>query len=119
MMKNLSQFASVLVALALTSGGIAEVATAQTSQTDSVAEATVGAPAVEATTTAAPAQEQPTSSGLPMRAPPPRTLHAFWPFFAAFALTWLTITVYYLRLGGRLKKIADDLDRLEGRAPTS
>lgn len=48
-------------------------------------------------------------SGLPERAPPPRTLHEFWHVFALIALVWLGIVGYLLRSGAALGRIADRL----------
>src|SRR5688500_16977956 len=56
-----------------------------------------------------------TTQGLPRRAPHPRTLHAYWPVFGIFALTWLGITAYMLSFGPRLKRVAESM-RAAGRA---
>lgn len=39
----------------------------------------------------------PTSSGLPQRAAPPRTMADKWPVFVAFAVTWMGIIGYFLQ----------------------
>lgn len=39
----------------------------------------------------------PTSSGLPQRAAPPRTMSDKWPVFIAFAVTWIGIIGYFLQ----------------------
>lgn len=39
----------------------------------------------------------PTSSGLPQRAAPPRTMADKWPVFVAFAVTWVGIIGYFLQ----------------------
>jgi CcmD family protein len=49
-------------------------------------------------------------SGLPEQAPPPRTLHEFWPVFAVIALVWIGIVGYLLRSGAALGRIARRLD---------
>jgi CcmD family protein len=46
------------------------------------------------------------ATGLPTRAPEPRTMEAYWPFFAAFALSWIGIAAYFLSLGRRSTRIA-------------
>lgn len=51
------------------------------------------------------------SQALPQRTPEPRTLHAFWPVFAGFALTWIGIMVYLLSFTGRLKRLEDAMNQ--------
>jgi CcmD family protein len=53
-------------------------------------------------------------SGLPQRAPDPRTLEEFWPIFAAFVLTWIAIVGYMLTFGRRVSRIADELGEIAG-----
>ncbi len=76
---------------------------------DAPAASPVGEPA--AGTTPLPTQ---TGSGRPPRRPPPRTLQAFWPVFAAFTLAWLGLVGYMLTFNGRLKRVAEGLDQVEG-----
>ncbi|MQA90827.1 MAG: hypothetical protein GEU90_11400 [Gemmatimonas sp.] len=52
------------------------------------------------------------STGLPQRAPDPRTLEAYWPVFAVFALTWIAIVGYWLTFGRRVLRIADELGEI-------
>jgi CcmD family protein len=54
------------------------------------------------------------SSGLPQRAPDPRTLEEYWPIFAAFVLTWIAIMGYFLTFGRRVSRIADELGEIVG-----
>jgi CcmD family protein len=54
------------------------------------------------------------ASGLPQRAPPPRTLREFWPVFAGFAAAWIGIVAYTLSFGRRLRRVGDELGRLDG-----
>ena len=78
-----------------------EAASAQT--TDVAAEgATIDAPT------------QPTSSGLPPFAPPPRTLRAYWHVFAAFAVAWGLLFGYAILLARRSGALEEQLKRLEG-----
>lgn len=51
--------------------------------------------------------------GLPIRTPPPRTLHDFWPMFVVFAATWLVIAGYTLTFNRRLRKVTRALGELE------
>ena len=46
------------------------------------------------------------ATGLPPRAPVPRTMEAYWPVFAVFALSWIGIAAYFLSLGRRTTRIA-------------
>lgn len=52
-------------------------------------------------------------SGLPARAPDPRTLHEFWPVFVFFAASWIGITGYVLTFSRRMRKVADSLGGIE------
>ncbi len=90
------------------------------------AEARFGLPTVGATlatanvaVTATVAQEG-TASGLPERAPAPRTLRAYWHLFIAFAVTWLLVFGYALTLGRRFGRLEEELRRARaGGLPNS
>ena len=56
------------------------------------------------------------TSGLPRRAPEPRTMKAQWPVFALLAVSWLGIVAYLLVIGRRSRRIAELVER-PGRAP--
>lgn len=53
------------------------------------------------------------SSGLPIQAPPPRTLRAHWHVYIAFSLAWLLLLGYLISLGRRFAALDDELRRLE------
>lgn len=58
---------------------------------------------------------QPVGSGLPVRAPLPRTMEAYWPVFALFAATWLAIAGYLLVTGRRSAQLSARLRAWEER----
>ncbi len=55
------------------------------------------------------------SSGLPPRVPPPRTLHAYWPVFGGFAVTWVGIIAYALTFHARLRRIGDEIAHFDAQ----
>jgi CcmD family protein len=65
----------------------------------------------------APVASQLPGTGLPQRAPPPRTLRAFWPVFAGFAVTWVGIVIYTLTFSGRLRRVGDEIGRFAADQP--
>jgi CcmD family protein len=50
-------------------------------------------------------------SGLPRRAPEPRTMKAQWPVFALLAASWLGIVAYLLVIGRRSRRLAELVER--------
>ena len=54
------------------------------------------------------------TSGLPRRAPEPRTMKAQWPVFALLAVSWIGIVAYLLVIGRRSRRIAELVDRTGG-----
>ena len=50
-------------------------------------------------------------SGLPRRAPPPRTMKDQWPVFAMLAVSWIGIVVYLLVIGRRSRRLAELVER--------
>ena len=53
------------------------------------------------------AQERPgVLSGLPRRAPEPRTMAAYWPVFLVLSVTWIGFVGYMLLLGRRSSRLA-------------
>ena len=50
------------------------------------------------------------ASGLPRRAPEPRTMRAQWPVFALLAVSWIGIVAYLLVIGRRSRRIAALVD---------
>ena len=50
-------------------------------------------------------------SGLPQRAPEPRTMREFWPVFLVLSLVWLGVVAFALRLSGPYGRIAEKLSR--------
>lgn len=59
----------------------------------------------------------PAATGLPQRAPDPRTLHEFWPVFLAFSVSWAGIVAYLLTVGGAYGRTARTVQQLgEGRS---
>lgn len=52
-------------------------------------------------------------SGLPPRAPVPRTLREFWPVFVLLALAWIGIVGYLLRCGAAFGRIVEGVRRLD------
>lgn len=57
-----------------------------------------------------------TTSGLPTRTPPPRTMSDRWPVFVLFTIIWLALVAYTLSFNGRLKRIAAGLTEHGSRA---
>jgi CcmD family protein len=55
-----------------------------------------------------------TSSGLPARAAPPRTLRAYWHVFVAFAIAWVLLFGYTVALGRRFARIERELESMGG-----
>lgn len=53
------------------------------------------------------------SASPPQRAALPRTMRAHWAVFAFFALSWVGITVYLLRLDARAGRLAERLAKGE------
>ena len=51
------------------------------------------------------------TSGLPQRAPEPRTMREFWPVFLFLSLAWVGIVGAALRLGRPYGRIAQKLSR--------
>ena len=51
------------------------------------------------------------TSGLPRRAPEPRTMKAQWPVFALLAVSWVGIVAYLLVIGRRSRRIAELVER--------
>ena len=54
------------------------------------------------------------SNGLPVTAPPPRTLRAYWHVFIAFAIAWALLFGYVVVLGRRFGSLEREIKRLEG-----
>ena len=54
------------------------------------------------------------SNGLPVAAPPPRTLRAYWHVFVAFAIAWALLFGYVIVLGRRFGSLEREVARLEG-----
>ena len=70
--------------------------------------------APDAAVAGAPAQ---VASGLPARAPWPRTLVEFWPVFAGFAVSWLGIVAYTLTFGRRIRRVEAAIQQADTGAP--
>ncbi|HEV2148882.1 MAG TPA: CcmD family protein [Longimicrobiaceae bacterium] len=64
------------------------------------------APADPAPSVQAPPQ---TSTGLPQRAAPPRTLRDYTHVFAAFAIAWLLLFGYVVSIGRRWARVEQEL----------
>ena len=60
------------------------------------------------------ATQQP--SGLPQRAPDPRTLRELWPVFAGFTVAWLGILAYVLSVGGRFSRLSREVAEIDQRS---
>ena len=54
------------------------------------------------------------ANGLPVAAPPPRTLRAYWHVFVAFAVAWALLFGYVIVLGRRFGSLEREITRLEG-----
>ena len=54
------------------------------------------------------------ANGLPVAAPPPRTLRAYWHVFIAFAIAWALLFGYVVVLGRRFGSLEREVARLEG-----
>lgn len=68
-------------------------------------------PDVPRAQTEAPAASR-AASGLPQRAPDPRTLGEFWPVFAGFVVTWIAIMAYMLSFNRRITRVGESLAEL-------
>ncbi|HEX6926202.1 MAG TPA: CcmD family protein [Longimicrobiaceae bacterium] len=79
-------------------------------QLPSAAPAAEQGPAVQAESDG---PQEPT--GLPPRAAPPRTMHAQWPVFGLFAVTWVAIIGYLIATGRRAERLAGELEVWEAR----
>ncbi|MDR0787128.1 MAG: hypothetical protein LBG44_04585 [Gemmatimonadota bacterium] len=89
------------------------LAMAQAAPAEAVAPPEEGTPAVEAGVVA-PEAAAAVPSGLPTRQPPPRTLHAFWPVFAGFALAMAGIVALLVtRAGARHARLVRMIQELE------
>jgi hypothetical protein len=55
-------------------------------------------------------------TGLPQRAPEPRTMREFWPVFLFLTALWLAVVITALRVSRPYGKVAEKVERLR-RAP--
>jgi len=55
-----------------------------------------------------------TTSGLPQRDAPARTMRAYWHVFIAFAITWLLLFGFALSMGRRFGQLEEEVRRLRG-----
>jgi len=55
-----------------------------------------------------------TTSGLPQRDVPARTMRAYWHVFIAFAITWLLLFGFALSMGRRFGQLEEEVRRLRG-----
>jgi CcmD family protein len=75
------------------------------------------APAVPTQAAARVTQAPTEPSGLPLNAPPPTTLRAYWHVFAAFAIAWLLLFGYTLVLGRRFATLDREIRQLRAEGP--
>lgn len=110
---------SVVASMAAPAGpaALAEVAVVQElSQlpADSPAASTVGTEVGGLSVDSA-ATSRPAATGMPRSAAPPRTMEAYWPVFALFAVSWIGISAFLLMTGRRSARLAEALDGREAR----